>query len=46
MKNQLTAGLRRATTTFQSFSAGQKAVTIVVDLDLFDDDLETGHGIR
>jgi flagellar M-ring protein FliF len=29
MKNQLTAGLRRATTTFQSFSAGQKAVTIV-----------------
>ena len=29
MKNQLTAGVRRATTTFQSFSAGQKAVTIV-----------------
>jgi flagellar M-ring protein FliF len=29
MKNQLTAGLRRATATFQSFSAGQKAVTIV-----------------
>lgn len=29
MKNQLTAGIRRATATFQSFSAGQKAVTIV-----------------
>jgi flagellar M-ring protein FliF len=29
MKDQLTAGVRRATTTFASFSAGQKAVTIV-----------------
>jgi len=34
MKNQLTAGVRRATTTFQSFSAGQKAVTIVAILAL------------
>jgi flagellar M-ring protein FliF len=34
MKNQLTAGFRRATATFQSFSAGQKAVTIVAILAL------------
>ena len=34
MKNQLTAGVRRATTSFQAFSAGQKAVTIVAIIAL------------